>query len=248
MLTPAGTPFTVGGVTYTATQNYIAGQTTPGYNNVRAVFFPFNSPPPVRLDATIETSPSHDMLGFLLGALDASFPYIDITVYTNTASYFFPVQPVPTTDTALQFFGFVATRGESLTEFTLQAGQNPGSTPAITDIEIGNASAVTNPVPEPASLALLSTGIVGVMGALRKRLRLILQSRCTDEARATSCFFPLHECWPAPSAHLQSGRGRPAIPQGGELAGTRSFISGDTPLASGNPAGAAAAEQGDAGL
>jgi PEP-CTERM motif len=171
VLTPAGTPFTVGGVTYTATQNYIAGQSTPGYNNVRAVFFPFNSPPPVRVDATIETYPSHDMLGFLLGALDASFPYIDITVYTNTGSYFLPVQPVPTVDTALQFFGFVATGGEYLTEFTLQAGQNPGSTPAITDIEIGNTSAVINPVPEPATLALLSTGIVGVMGALRKRLR-----------------------------------------------------------------------------
>ena len=172
VLIAVGVPFAAGGVTYTATQNYVAGQGTPGYNNVRAVLFPYSSPPPVRLDAAIETSPGHDMLGFLLGALDPSFPYIDITVYTNTGSYFFSMQPVPTLDTGLQFFGFVATGGEYLTDFTLQAGQNLGSTPAITDIEIGNTSVgPPGPVPEPASLVLMSTGIVGVMGALRKRVR-----------------------------------------------------------------------------
>jgi hypothetical protein len=65
-----------------------------------------------------------------------------------------------------------------------------------------------------------------------------------DEARCNTVLFPTPRMLVglAPSAHPQSSRERPAIPQGGELADTRSFISADTP-ASGNSDGAAAAEQ-----
>lgn len=156
-----GDPYTIGGVTYTTGTNLIVGLGT-GYGNSVPVFVnDFWTP----LPASIETSPTHDMLGFLLGSLGGTSP-MEITVYTNLTSYSWTGVSVPNVNTGLQFLGCV-TSGEYLTAFKIASVNGQGYAPAITNVEIGDST-----VPEPGTFVMLGSGVLALAGVVRRRLML----------------------------------------------------------------------------
>jgi hypothetical protein len=157
-----GNPYTIGGVTYNATQNVIAGAGGAYSNSVAVLLNNYWSP----LPGTIETSPTHDMFGFLLGSLGGT-SLMDITIDTNLTSYTYSGLSVPNVSSGLQFFGYISTGGEYLTGFNLVSEIGAGDAPAITNVEVGNSNSA---VPEPGTFLMLGSGIVGLAGVLRRKL------------------------------------------------------------------------------
>lgn len=157
-----GNPYTVGGVTYNTGDNIIVG--TSSFYFPVAALMAYNGWTP--LTGTFGISPSYDMFGFLLGTITTSgyASPMNVTVDTNLGSYNFLSLANPDAATGLQFYGFVAGRGEYLTGFSIASEYGVGWAPGITNVEVGNT------VPEPGTLAMIGSGLALLAGALRRKL------------------------------------------------------------------------------
>lgn len=159
-----GDPFTIGGVTYTTGNNLIVAPGS-GYGNSRNVFVNnFWSP----LPGSISTAPQQfDMFSFSIGLLGSN-SLVNITLTTNLGVYNFNGLSFPNVNTnpGLAFQGFIASPGEYFTGFSIASQSGSGFAPAITDVRLGQAAAI----PEPISLVVFGGLIVGGGLVARKRL------------------------------------------------------------------------------
>ncbi len=158
-----GDPYTIGGVTYTSTNNLIATPGT-GYGNARSVILNNYWSP---LPGAISTSPdAFDMFGFNIGLL-GSTSLVDIQLNSNLGSYSFLGLSFPNVNTGLAFQGFITDNpAEYFTGFTLTSQGGGGYAPAITDVQLGQTGAV---IPEPSTLAFVACGVLGL--AFYRRMR-----------------------------------------------------------------------------
>jgi hypothetical protein len=157
-----GDPYTVGGVTYTSGDNDILGPAS-GYGNARSMIF-YNGWTPL----TADVLPTYDMLGFDAGVLSysGSNSLVDITIYTNLATYQYDALTLPYATGTLQFLGFVAdSPGEDMTGFALATENGVRWAAGITDVQVGNASVV----PEPASMLLAGCALLALGACTRRR-------------------------------------------------------------------------------
>ncbi len=156
-----GDPFTRGDVTYHSLNNLTWGSGT-GYTTTQPLIGN-NYWTPILGD--IAAGPQYDMFGFDIGESGGSL--ITLTVFTNLGSYVYPSQAIASSPAGLlDFWGFVAT-GEYFTGFDITADSGAGNLPGITNVELGHTGDA--PVPEPASLLLLGTGLTACVRRWRNR-------------------------------------------------------------------------------
>jgi hypothetical protein len=153
---PLGNPYTIGGVTYMSGNNLLVGPTS-GYTPRTLLAYNLWTPLPAAL------SSNYTMLGFELASIGRLDP-MTIVVTTNASSYTYSNQIVTDAFAGLTFFGFIATGGEYITNFSLNS-TGSGSAPGITDIAVGDVSET----PEPATAVLMAAGLAAA--ALFKRMR-----------------------------------------------------------------------------
>lgn len=154
------------GVTYTCTENvigwgsYYDSQFTD--NGTNMLFNNYWNP----VRGTIDAADMYSLFGFDAGWMNKDDQGAVITIHTTVASYFFNVDLNIASNTS--FFGFIADDGEYITGFSIYTSVTK-SLVAIDNVTLGTTG--TNSVPEPSTLILLGSGLVGVMGATRKRLK-----------------------------------------------------------------------------
>ena len=154
-----GDPFTRGDVTYHSASNLTWGSST-GYTTTQPLIGN-NFWTPVLGD--IASGPRYSLFGFDIGTYNTS--PITITLFTDLGSYVYPNLTIADSAAGmLQFMGFAAT-GEYFTGFDITAVNGPGNLAGITNVQVGHGG----PVPEPASMALLGVGLLGLGLISRKR-------------------------------------------------------------------------------
>lgn len=152
-----GDPYAIGGVTYHSGSNVIVGTTSPYHPLVDMLAYDHWSP----MTGTVD--PGYNLFGFDLAMFGAASD-VTLSLATNLGSYSFDLGTPQLAGSGVEFFGFAADPGETVTDFSLSSAQGSGSAPGITNVEVGTA------VPEPASLALFGMGIAG-LGLVRRRQR-----------------------------------------------------------------------------
>ena len=113
------------------------------------------------LSGKIDESGKFTLFGFDAGYVQKD-PPVDIEIMTNLNNYTFHGLLWPATRAS--FFGFVADQGEYFTGFALSV-DNWRSVICLDNVKLGIP---TDEVPEPGTLFLLGTGLVGLVGAERK--------------------------------------------------------------------------------
>ncbi len=156
-------PFTRGGVTYTSGENITWGFNTPTpYNTTLQTLIGNNSSIPTTL-ITGNIATGYNMFGFNIGTYGTT--PISITVNTNLSSYLFSGLSIANSGAGLlDYKGFIATSGEYFTGFKISADNVNPNLAGITNVSLGNVSAV----PVPGAVWLFVSGLLG-LGALRKK-------------------------------------------------------------------------------
>ncbi len=156
-----GNPFTRGGVTYTSAQNLTWGSSTV-YTTTTETLIGGNSAIPTTL-ITGNIAPGYSMFGFNIGTYGTS--PISITVNTNLSSYLYSGLAIANSQASkLDYKGFIASSGEYFTGFKISADNANPNFAGITNVTVGNVSAV----PVPGAVWLFASGLLG-LGALRKK-------------------------------------------------------------------------------
>jgi hypothetical protein len=108
-------------------------------------------------DFLITPSASVTALGFDFGSLGTGFP-ATITLSDGSVQTVTDVAGVPN----LQFFGVTAPGGITSVDITI---------PGTTGLDVADFSFGTEATPEPSSILLLGSGLVGFAGMLRRKLK-----------------------------------------------------------------------------
>ena len=154
-------PFTRGGVTYTSGSNLTWGFSTV-YTTTTETLIGGNSAIPTTL-ITGNIATGYNMFGFNIGTY-GSTP-ISITVDTNVSSYLYSGLTIANSQAGkLDYKGFIASSGEYFTGFKIVADNAIPNLAGITNVAVGNVSAV----PVPGAVWLFASGLLG-LGALRKK-------------------------------------------------------------------------------
>lgn len=152
-----GDPWAHMGVTYTSANNIIVGANAGYSTGTNVICNNYWSP----LTGTIDAG--YDLFGFDLGFAGYN-SLMDVTIYTNWGGYSY--NNLAVTNPATNFMGFQTMGGEYFTGFSISSHGGSGSAVTLDNVTLGEAG--ENPIPEPASLLLFGTGLVGLR-AWRKR-------------------------------------------------------------------------------
>ncbi len=156
-----GDPWTSQGVTYTSSQNLIIGAST-GYSSDGTPMMANNHWNPVTGD--IDALAGYDLFGFDAGWMSGDDQGTLMSIMTNLGNYSFNVDLNEATHT--DFFGFVADGGEYMTGFNIKTTYHYALA-GMDNVTVGHQG--NAPVPEPATMLLMGTGLLGLMGYNRKR-------------------------------------------------------------------------------
>ena len=156
-----GNPWTTHGVTYTNSDNLIIGTDTP-YSTNGSSMMSNNYWNPLKGD--VDASAAYDLFGFDSGWMNIDDGGTLISIMTNLNNYSFNVDLNQATHT--DFFGFVADAGEYMTGFNIFSSVHHALV-GMDNVTVGHQN--NEPVPEPATMLLMGTGLLGLVGYNRKR-------------------------------------------------------------------------------
>ena len=168
---------------YFPPDNWVSGAIT--YEDVMVMGMGYNQSPISRyigngswvtsgISANISLTQQFNMLSFDLatdsgfGSSSGSFDVILSTLDSsqNEHTYNYHYDNVPLISQEFVFHGFIATGGEYFTSLRV----NPSSFGPIVAVDNVSLGLATNPVPEPATMLLFGTGLVGLAGSrIRKK-------------------------------------------------------------------------------
>lgn len=171
-----GKNWTTNGVTYHPYNNLILGP-SPAFPIFSSTHSPLsnilanNNAEPI----VASIFPSYNMFAFDMGRVACCSGYIHLNVSTNWGTYMYnnlstPSLPIPYVNIGMKFYGFISEPGEYFTGFTLIGSEAPG----IDNVTLGHITPPpappSAPVPEPSTIFLLGSGLVG-LAVMRQKLR-----------------------------------------------------------------------------